>query len=94
MRDKIFAFLDFEFNCPEQKGLNKREIISMGAVFRYSDGSPLTSFYSLVRPSRISRISARTKNLTGITQSQINKSPNFDIVSEKFLHLVVIKMFS
>ncbi len=88
MRDKIFAFLDFEFNCPEQKGLNKREIISMGAVFRYSDGSPLTSFYSLVRPSRISRISARTKNLTGITQSQINKSPNFDIVSEKFLHLV------
>lgn len=87
MRDKIFAFLDFEFNCPEQKGLNKREIISMGAVFRYSDGSPLTSFHSLVRPSKIWRISERTKNLTGITQSQINRSPNFDVVSEKFLYL-------
>lgn len=88
MKDKILVFLDFEFNCPEQKGTNKREIISMGAVFRYSDGSPLTSFYSLVKPSRNSRISDRTRRLTGITQKQLNKSQNFDVVSEKFLHLV------
>lgn len=88
MKDKIFAFLDFEFNCPEQKGTSKREIISMGAVFRYSDGSPLTSFYSLVKPSKNSRISERTRRLTGITQKQLNKSQGFDVVSEKFLHLV------
>lgn len=88
MRDKIYVFLDFEFNCPEQKGMNKREIISMAAVFRYSDGSPLTTFYSLVKPSRLSRISARTKSMTGITQSQINRSQSFDKVSEQFLQLV------
>lgn len=88
MRDKIFVFLDFEFNFPEQKGINKREIISMGAVFRYADGSPLTSFYSLVKPSKNIRISEKTRKLTGITQKQINKSKSFDVVSEKFLHLV------
>jgi len=88
MRDNIYVFLDFEFNCPEQKGVNKREIISMAAVFRYSDGSPLTSFYSVVKPSRSSKISARAKHLTGITQNQINKSQSFDKVSEQFLQLV------
>ncbi len=88
MRDNIYVFLDFEFNCPEQKGVNKREIISMAAVFRYSDGSPLTSFYSVVKPSRSSKISARAKRLTGITQNQINKSQSFDKVSEQFLQLV------
>lgn len=88
MRDNIYVFLDFEFNCPEQKGINKREIISMAAVFRYADGSPLTSFYSVVKPSRSPRISARAKKLTGITQSQINKSENFSKVSEQFLELV------
>jgi len=88
MRDNIYVFLDFEFNCPEQRGVNKREIISMAAVFRYSDGSPLTSFYSVVKPSRSAKISARTKRLTGITQGQINRSQSFDKVSEQFLELV------
>lgn len=88
MRDNIYVFLDFEFNCPEQKGVNRREIISMAAVFRYSDGSPLTNFYSVVKPAKSPRISARTKKLTGITQSQINKSQNFDRVSSQFLNLV------
>lgn len=88
MRDNIYVFLDFEFNCPERKGSGRREIISMAAVFRYADGSPLTSFYSIVKPSRASKISARTTRLTGITQQQINKSKSFKSVSGEFLNLV------
>lgn len=88
MKDKVHVFLDFEFTCPEQKGISKREIISMAAVFRYADGSPLTSFYSVVKPSRTQYLSARTIRLTGITQAQINKSQRFDKVAQKFLELV------
>ncbi|MDE5946197.1 MAG: hypothetical protein K2G63_02650 [Oscillospiraceae bacterium] len=88
MRDNIYVFLDFEFNCPDKKGSGRREIISMAAIFRYADGSPLTSFYSIVKPSRAVKISARTTRLTGITQQQINQSRSFKSVSENFLNLV------
>lgn len=81
--NEYFAFYDSEFNCSDNKN-TIQEIVSVGAVICDKEGKEVSSFYATVKPMKTTRLSKRCKDLTGLSQSQIDSSESLYWVSKRF----------
>lgn len=82
------CFLDFEFNTVAAKNSKQPEVVSMGAIFVDEKGKTVKEFYSVVKPSKRTRVAERCLQYTGITRKEIKASPDFAKVTQDFLELV------
>ena len=82
MTDYYICFLDFEATCDEIKELNNHEIIEFPSVLYHWDTSDnkfelVDEFQQYVKPKHNPTLSAFCKNLTGITQEQVDEGGDF-----------------
>lgn len=73
------CFADFEFTCGVA-GRNTSELLSVGIVICSTAYDVLESFYSTVRPVKYPRMTKQCRELTGLTQEEINASPDSEEV--------------
>lgn len=80
-----YIILDLESTCWENKILqNKNEIIEIGAVCVDSNGEIKSQFNEFVKPKLNPVLSEFCKNLTSITQEQIDSADSFPEVLKRF----------
>ena len=85
-----YVVVDFEWNqSPYGKSsANKRlpfEIIEIGAVKLDAEGQEIGSYSQIVKPKLYKKLHHITKNLTGITDKELNEGRPFHDVMEEFL---------
>ena len=85
-----YIVVDFEWNqSPYGKGsANKRlpfEIIEIGAVKIDANGQEIGQFSQIVKPKVYKKLHHITKNLTGISEKELNAGRPFREVMEEFL---------
>lgn len=79
-----FLVVDIEATCwPGEFDLEASEIIEIGAVL-VDHGQIAGGFQSCIRPARNPVLSEFCKELTGITQAQVDQAPSFPEVMEAF----------
>lgn len=81
--------LDVEHTCTEDGSIppDEREIIELGAVIvDLKSIKIIDEFSSLIKPQRHPKISNFCSQLTGITQSELDDSDNFETVFSNFLN--------
>ncbi|WP_462163179.1 3'-5' exonuclease [Pseudoalteromonas xiamenensis] len=84
---EYIVIVDVEHTCTEDFSIppNEREIIELGAVLVDIESSKIIDEYcALVRPLRHPIISNFCKELTGITQSELDKAESFKTVFADF----------
>ena len=87
-----YIILDLEATCWQDKTQkHKDEIIEIGAVCVNENKEIVSQFSEFVKPILNSRLSDFCKELTSITQSQIDKADTFDIVIKRFKDWINIK---
>jgi inhibitor of KinA sporulation pathway (predicted exonuclease) len=86
--ERRFVVVDVEATC-WKKGVfsRKKETIELGAVRLVPDcdQSKWPEFQTFVRPLRIPRLSSFCRELTGITQENVDAAPNFPEALRMFL---------
>jgi inhibitor of KinA sporulation pathway (predicted exonuclease) len=79
-RDRSLLVVDVEATC-WRKGVfsRKKETIEIGAVLWRPESGPSTwpEFQTFVRPARLPRLSSFCRELTGISQQDIDAAPGF-----------------
>ena len=81
-----FIILDLEATCWNPESVQyPQEIIEIGACWMNSYLEVKKTFSKLVRPVFQPNLSLYCKQLTGITQEEVDKSKSFDIVIEQFI---------
>lgn len=81
-----YIILDLEATCWNPESVQyPQEIIEIGACWINSFLEIKKSFTRIVRPVFQPNLSLYCKQLTGITQEEVDKSKSFDIVIEQFL---------
>lgn len=73
------CFADFEFTCGVA-GRNVSELLSVGIVICSPAYDILESYYSTVCPVKYPRMTKQCRELTGLTQEEINASPDSEEV--------------
>ncbi len=74
-----FIILDLEATCWQGNAMGRnQEIIELGAYRLNGYGEWIDHFQCFVKPIQHPRLSTYCKDLTGITQSQINKAKTFE----------------
>jgi len=86
-----FMVIDFEATCDRVKDYNyPHEIIEFPVVLvDATDGSMVDEFHSYVKPAYNSRLSEFCRELTSITQEQVDSAPSFPEVlhnMEEWMH--------
>lgn len=81
------CFADFEFTCGVA-GRNTSELLSVGIVICSPDYDIKESFYSTMRPVKYPRMTKQCRELTGLTQEEINASPDSEEVFGKIAGLI------
>ncbi len=77
LKHKQFIIVDLEATCWQDKDTYTSEIIEIGAV-RYRHGQILSDeFQTFIKPKLNPELSDFCKQLTTITQSQVDKAPGF-----------------
>ena len=79
--------LDLEATCCNAGGVPRQEmeIIEIGAVMLETKGlQPLSEFQAFIKPVRHAQLTSFCKELTSITQEQVDKAPNYNAAIEKF----------
>lgn len=81
----MMLVIDLEATCDEGDGLpaSDMEIIEIGAVWATPDGRILAEFQALVRPVLHPRLTPFCRQLTGITQSDVDGAPLFPEVAAR-----------
>ncbi len=80
-----FIILDLEATCWQGNTMGRlQEIIEIGAYRLNGYGEAIDHFQAFVKPKQNPRLSAYCKELTGITQQQINRAKSFDSVFTLF----------
>ncbi len=80
-----FIILDLEATCWQGNAMGRQqEIIEIGAYRINGFGDWIDQFQSFVKPIQHPRLSTYCKDLTGITQAQINQARTFNIIFEMF----------
>src|SRR5262245_58870242 len=86
--ERRIVVVDVEATC-WKKGVfsRKKETIEVGAVRLVPDGdqSNWPEFQTFVRPMRVPRLSSFCRELTGITQENVDTAPNFPEALRMFL---------
>ena len=84
-----YVILDLEATCWEGNPAGRiQEIIEIGAVRLDRYGRELSQFEAFVRPIHYPSLSIYCKNLTGITQDNVDKAPPFASVGSTFIDWV------
>lgn len=79
-----YIVLDLEATCWDQKGKFQNEIIEIGAVAIDSKKQILGEYCSFAKPSLNPRLSDFCKQLTTITQEEVDAAPLFPEVLKDF----------
>jgi 3'-5' exoribonuclease 1 len=86
--ERRIVVVDVEATC-WKKGVfsRKKETIEIGAVRLLPDRDPSTwpEFHTFVRPLRLPRLSSFCRELTGITQANVDAAPSFPEALRLFL---------
>jgi inhibitor of KinA sporulation pathway (predicted exonuclease) len=86
--ERRIVVIDVEATC-WKKGVfsRKKETIELGAVRVLPDGEPSKwpEFQTFVRPLRLPRLSSFCRDLTGITQQNVDAAPSFPEALRMFL---------
>lgn len=87
---KKIIFFDVEMNCVDKENnlLGYWEIVSIGAVKYNVETKKLDKFYSVIKPKFQKVLCDRCKDITGLTQEEINKGLDFKtcmILFEKWI---------
>ncbi|MGB5051056.1 MAG: 3'-5' exonuclease [Caldilineaceae bacterium] len=82
-----YIICDLEATCwAEERRPDRMEIIEIGAVKLTSSGGPvLAEFSAFVRPVREPTLSDFCRELTSITQADVDSADPFPLVLERFL---------
>jgi inhibitor of KinA sporulation pathway (predicted exonuclease) len=87
-RKRRVVVVDVEATC-WKRGMfsRKKETIEIGAVLMRLDRAPSRwpEFQTFVRPQRLPRLSSFCRELTGITQEQVDAAPGFPEALQSFL---------
>lgn len=87
--ERRIVVIDVEATC-WKKGVfsRKKETIEIGAVQLWLDRAPSTwpEFQTFVRPRRYPRLSSFCRELTGITQENVDTAPTFPEALQMFLN--------
>ena len=70
------CFADFEFTCGGFIDNTRSEILSVGIVICSPEYEIVEKYYSTARPNKFSRMTRQCRELTGLTQAEINVSPD------------------
>lgn len=80
-----FIILDLEATCWQGNKMGRQqEIIEIGAYQINGYGDWIDDFQAFVKPIQNPRLSTYCKDLTGITQEQINRAKTFDRIFQLF----------
>jgi len=80
-----YIILDLEATCWKDKNVNKQnEIIEIGALKIDKEGSIQGEFSAFINPKLHPKLSGFCKELTTITQEEIDAAAPFSVVIEKF----------
>jgi 3'-5' exoribonuclease 1 len=86
--ERRIVVIDVEATC-WKKGIfsRKKETIELGAVLLMPDRAPSSwpEFQAFVRPLRLPRLSTFCRELTGITQENVDAAPGFPEALQTFL---------
>jgi len=86
--DKMYLIIDLEATCWEYPEKEK-EIIEIGAVLIDKNYKILGEYQSFVRPVKNPILSKFCKDLTSITQEEVDNAEIFPVVFEKFINWVI-----
>ncbi|MGG5543205.1 exonuclease domain-containing protein [Burkholderia vietnamiensis] len=75
--------VDLEATCDENVPSFEMEAIEMGAVWIAADGAVLDRFQSFVRPVVNPTLTPFCKQLTGITQADVDAAPLFPVAADE-----------
>ncbi|MGL5916257.1 MAG: exonuclease domain-containing protein [Culicoidibacterales bacterium] len=83
---QYYCFIDCEFTSGYAPRLQSVELINLGCVVMNVLGEEVAHYESLVRPTKKSnqKLTKRIRELTHLTQEQIDTAPNFDEFSAEF----------
>lgn len=80
-----FIILDLEATCWQGNAMGReQEIIEIGAWRINGYGEWMDHFQAFVKPKLFPRLSSYCKDLTGITQMQVNRAGSFEQVFQDF----------
>lgn len=86
--ERLIVVVDVEATC-WKKGVfsRKKETIEIGAVRLLGDRAPSEwpEFQTFVRPKRLPRLSSFCRELTGISQEEVDAAPSFPEALQRFL---------
>lgn len=88
-----YAFVDFEFTCSDKikEFQNKNhigEVLSIGLVICNKDGEIVDKFYETIRPKYNYKLTPFCKELTKLTQKEIDNSRNLPNVLSSAMKLI------
>ncbi len=77
MNEKMLLVIDLEATCDkfDKLPLHEMEIIEIGAVWATTDGHIVDTFDSFVRPTVHTQLTPFCRQLTGISQSDVDEAP-------------------
>ena len=79
-----YVIVDLEATCWEGHDKSRNETIEIGAVLINEQGQFLSEFEAFVKPLKFPILSDFCKNLTSITQANVDNAPYFSEVLEAF----------
>jgi len=79
-----YVIFDLEATCWDQHDRNDNETIEIGAVMLNDKCEIVSTFEQFVKPIRYPNLSEFCKNLTTITQENIDQAKYFHVVIEEF----------
>ncbi|WP_309384895.1 3'-5' exonuclease [Cerasicoccus frondis] len=74
-----YLIIDLEATCCDRNSFprHQMEIIEIGAVMADADGEPVSDFQTFIRPVRHPQLTRFCRDLTSITQAQVDAAPTF-----------------
>ena len=87
-KQEFLCFADFEFTCGKGISRWKCEILSVGFVICDDKYRIKENFYCTCRPNKYPQMTEECKNLTLLSQEDINNSPDSDDVMSAAVRLV------
>lgn len=84
----FLCFADFEFTCGGGINRWRTELLSVGLVICDRSFQAVQRFYSTVRPVKQPKMTALCRDLTNLTQEEINVSPDSNDVLEQVMNLI------
>lgn len=82
-----YCFGDFEFTCGRKRDHETRELLSAGLVFYDANFNELHRYYKTAKPVAVKKLTKFCKELTGLTQEEINASEDSSIIYTDMLEL-------